>query len=325
MTARTPPRLYCLRLRRRWCHSNNDSESDLVCAGIEAPSVSDARVDDHDEGYDQDEGCTKGTRGTCPTAPRLNRDAVTQLTSAPLVAVVGATGNQGGSVIKALAESDKPYRVWAFTRDPTKPASLELVKLGVEIVVVSLVVENKAAVYKAFLGADVAFLVTNFWEHFNMEKEIEEGKLLIDAVKAGGVSRIVWPGLQSISVDSAGKYTHVWLYDNKALVTAYARQSGVPFVDLQTGFYGTNFLEPLFAPVKQQDGSYPFPFHNDTSVVTRCSIRPPAEIILKALGEPPLHPIVESLLNTLAEPLLDATAKPSLAVSSEDSVPERVM
>ncbi|KAJ7142548.1 NAD(P)-binding protein [Mycena epipterygia] len=159
---------------------------------------------------------------------------ITQLTSAPLVAVVGATGNQGGSVIKALAESDKPYRVRAFTRDPTKLASLELVKLGVEIVV-------------AFVGADVAF-------------EIEEGKLLIDAAKAGSVSRIVWSGLQSISVDSAGKYTHVWPYNSKALVTAYARQLGVPFVDLQAGFYGTNFLEPLFPPVKQQDGLYTFPF-----------------------------------------------------------------
>ncbi|KAJ7100524.1 NAD(P)-binding protein [Mycena epipterygia] len=185
---------------------------------------------------------------------------ITQLTSAPLVAVVGATGNQGGSVIKALAESDKPYRVRAFTRDATKPAALELVKLGVEIVAVSLIVENKEEVYKAFVGADVAFLVTNFWEHLNMEKEIEEGKLLIDAAKAGGVSRIVWSGLQSISVDSAGKYTHVWPHESKALITAYVRQSGVPFVDLQAGFYGTNFLEPLFAPVKQQDGSYTFPF-----------------------------------------------------------------
>jgi hypothetical protein len=36
-------------------------------------------------------------------------------------------------------------------------------------------------------------------------------------------------------------------------------------------------------------------------------MRPPAELILKALGEPMLQPFVESPLNTLAEPLLDAT------------------
>ncbi|KAJ7084971.1 NAD(P)-binding protein [Mycena epipterygia] len=167
---------------------------------------------------------------------------IAQLISAPLVAVVGGTGNQGGSVIKALVESDKPYRIRAFTRDPTKPAALELVKLGVEVVGVSLVVENKDEVFKAFVGADVAFLVTNFWEHLNMEREVEEGKLLIDAAKAGGVSRIVWSGLQSISADSGGKYTHVWHFDSKALVTAYGHKSGVPFVDLQAGAYGRRIL-----------------------------------------------------------------------------------
>jgi uncharacterized protein YbjT (DUF2867 family) len=78
--------------------------------------------------------------------------------SATLVAVVGATGTQGGSVINALVESDKPYRVRGFTRDAAKPAAQELVKLGVEVVVVSLVVENKEEVYKAFVGADVAFV-----------------------------------------------------------------------------------------------------------------------------------------------------------------------
>jgi uncharacterized protein YbjT (DUF2867 family) len=82
---------------------------------------------------------------------------ITQAPSAPLVAVVGATGRQGGSVVRALAESDKPYRIRGFTRDATKPAAKELVKLGVEIVVISLVVENKENVYKAFAGADAAF------------------------------------------------------------------------------------------------------------------------------------------------------------------------
>lgn len=83
---------------------------------------------------------------------------ITQDPSACLVAVVGATGNQGGSVVNGLEESDKPYRVRAFTRDATKPAAQALVKRGVEVVTVSLVVENKEEVYKAFAGADVAFV-----------------------------------------------------------------------------------------------------------------------------------------------------------------------
>ncbi|KAF7354018.1 NmrA domain-containing protein [Mycena venus] len=180
--------------------------------------------------------------------------------SAPLVAVVGATGTQGGSVINALAQSDKAYRVRGFTRDAVKPSAQELIKLGIEIFVVSLVVENKEEVYKAFAGADVAFLVTNFWEHLDMEREIREGKLLIDAAKAGGVSRIVWSGLPSFNKLSGGKYVNVYHFDGKAIVTEYGRQSGVPFVDLQAGFYGTNFLTSPTMPVKQaqSDGSDAF-------------------------------------------------------------------
>ncbi|KAJ7162696.1 NAD(P)-binding protein [Mycena crocata] len=181
---------------------------------------------------------------------------ITQTSSAPLVAVVGATGNQGGSVVKALAESDKPYRVRAFTRDATKPTAQKLAEHGVEVVVVELVVENRDAVYKAFNGADVAFLVTNFWDHFSAERETAEGKLLIDAAKAGGVSRIVWSGLPSISTLSGGKATHVYHYDSKAVVTAYGRACGVPFVDVQAGLYTTNFFNIPAWLLKQAEGSF---------------------------------------------------------------------
>ncbi|KAJ6566897.1 hypothetical protein B0H19DRAFT_1232873 [Mycena capillaripes] len=184
---------------------------------------------------------------------------ITRDSSAPLVAVVGATGTQGGSVVRALAGSNKPYRVRAFTRDAAKPSAQNLVKLGVDVVVVSLIVENKDEVYKAFAGADFAFLVTNFFEHFSKEREISEGKLLIDAAKAGGASRIVWSGLPSVTKMSGGKYVNVYQFDDKAAVTEYGRQSGVPLVDIQAGFFGTNFLSNPLMFAKQDDGSFAIP------------------------------------------------------------------
>ncbi|KAJ7490117.1 NAD(P)-binding protein [Mycena galericulata] len=155
---------------------------------------------------------------------------ITRTPSAPLVAVVGATGTQGGSVIRALEESDTAYRVRGFTRDATKPAAQELVERGVEVVAVSLVVENAGKVYEAFAGTDFAF-------------EVAEGKLLIDAAKAAGVTRIVWSGLTSVRKTSGGKYVHVVHYDGKAAVAEYGRHSGVPFVDVQAGFYASNFRD----------------------------------------------------------------------------------
>ncbi|KAJ7184431.1 NAD(P)-binding protein [Mycena filopes] len=181
---------------------------------------------------------------------------IIQLLDSPLIVVVGATGAQGGSVITALADSTHPYRIRGFTRDVAKPASVALAERGVEMVALDLVVENREAVYEAFTGADFAFLVTNFWEHMNAEKEISEGKLLVDAAKNAGVMRLIWSGLSSITQNSSGKYTHAVHFDNKAAVTAYARASGVPFVDVQAGVYTTNFLGPLSGLRKQADGSY---------------------------------------------------------------------
>ncbi|KAJ7813562.1 NAD(P)-binding protein [Mycena olivaceomarginata] len=185
---------------------------------------------------------------------------ISQDPSAPLVAVVGATGNQGGSVVNGLEESDKPYRVRAFTRDATKPAAQDLAKRGVEIAAVSLVVENKEEVYKAFAGADVAFLVTNYWEHGDKEREINEGKLLIDAAKSGGVSRILWSGLPYYNKISGGKLVHAYHFDSKGIVTEYARQSGVPFVELQAGLYGSLFNVVPVLLAKQDDGRFAMPW-----------------------------------------------------------------
>ncbi|KAF7299437.1 NmrA domain-containing protein [Mycena indigotica] len=181
---------------------------------------------------------------------------ITKDDSAPLIAVVGATGLQGGSVVNALAESKLAYRIRAFTRNATKPAAEVLKAKGVEVVQVDLTVENKDQVFKAFVGTNYAFLVTNFWEHLNMEREVAEGKLLIDAAKAVGARGIVWSGLPSVSKASNGKYTHVVHFDGKAIVTEYGRQSGVPFVNVPAGLYAQNFFGPFGLILKRPDGTF---------------------------------------------------------------------
>jgi hypothetical protein len=84
---------------------------------------------------------------------------ITQDSSAPLFVVVGSTGTQGRSGIKALEESSKPYRVRAITRDTTRPAAQELEKIGCEVVKAD--VEDVESLKEAFEGATYAFLMTN--------------------------------------------------------------------------------------------------------------------------------------------------------------------
>ncbi|KAJ7489673.1 NAD(P)-binding protein [Mycena galericulata] len=187
--------------------------------------------------------------------------------TSPLIAVVGATGTQGGSVVRALAESHKAYRVRGFTRDASKVAAQALAALGVEVVGVSLVMDNKDAVYKAFAGAEYVFLVTNFWEHLDVDREIAEGKLLIDAAKSGGAVGIVWSGHPAATTFDGVKYTDIWHFQGKAAVTEYGRQAGVPFVCIQAGSYGSNFLTPPFAPVKQGDGSFVLAFTKPSTLI----------------------------------------------------------
>jgi len=181
--------------------------------------------------------------------------AITQDASAPLVVVVGATGIQGGSVIRALAESNKPYRIRGITRDPSKPAAQEVAKKGVELVAVSLTPENKDQAFKVFEGATYAFAVTNFWDHLSKEREIADGRLLVDAAKAAKVKLLVWSGLEDYAEVSGGKYTHVDHFDGKAEVTRYAKEVGVPVANVQAAGYMSNYLT-MSAPKKQADGSY---------------------------------------------------------------------
>jgi hypothetical protein len=79
--------------------------------------------------------------------------------------------------------------------------------------------------------------------------------MLVEIAKAVSVDLLIWSGLDSITETSGGKFTLVEPHDSKAAVTEHARRSGVSFVDVQAGFYASNFTAGL-KPRKQTDGSY---------------------------------------------------------------------
>ncbi|KAJ6561541.1 NAD(P)-binding protein [Mycena vulgaris] len=183
---------------------------------------------------------------------------ISQDPSAPLAVLVGITGLQGGSVARALIESDKPYRIRGLTRDANKPAAQAFAAQGIQIVGVSLTVGNAARVREAFEGADIAFVVTNFNEHMDKEREISEGKMLVDITKAIGVKLLIWSALESLSALSGGKFSRVAFFDGKSEITEYAKQAGVPLAVVEAGYYATNLFEASYALKKQPDGSYVF-------------------------------------------------------------------
>ncbi|KAG7529895.1 hypothetical protein FFLO_05343 [Filobasidium floriforme] len=170
------------------------------------------------------------------------------------ITIFGATGIQGGSVLRHLLQSDKPYRIRAVTRDPTKDSAKKLSELGVEVVKAEL--GDESEVVKAVEGQDLVFAVTNFWEH-GRSKELADGKRLMDAVKSAGTKTVYWSGLMPVHKLSGGKYTKVEHFDTKAEILAYAKDRNVPIVDVQPACYMENFTG-MMLPRKQEDGSFVF-------------------------------------------------------------------
>ncbi|CAA7270719.1 unnamed protein product [Cyclocybe aegerita] len=183
---------------------------------------------------------------------------ITSDASAPLVVVGGSTGQQGGSVIRALQESDKAYRIRGLTCDISKPSAKAFAEQGVEMLSVNLVVENKAQVVEAYEGATIVFAMTNFWEHLDKEKELAEGKMFIDAALEAKIPLFIFSSLGSIAEHSGGKYKKVHHFESKAQIASYGHSKASPsftFVVVQAGFYYTNLTgNQIIRP--QGDGTW---------------------------------------------------------------------
>ncbi|XP_004675122.1 PREDICTED: nmrA-like family domain-containing protein 1 [Condylura cristata] len=173
------------------------------------------------------------------------------MTGKKVIVVFGATGAQGGSVARAILESKK-FAVRALTRDVTRPSALALQDLGAEVVRGDL--NDKASVEAALKGAYGAFLVTNFWEHQNKEKEVCQGKLVADIAKPLGLKHVVYSGLENVKRLSGGKL-EVPHFDGKGEVEEYFWSIGVPMTSTRLAAYFENFLT-MWKPVKASDADY---------------------------------------------------------------------
>ena len=117
------------------------------------------------------------------------------MSSKKIIAVVGATGAQGGGVVRAiLADPNGPFTARAITRDPNSDKARELAALGAEVVAADI--DDVESLRRAFDGAYGAFCVTFFWAHFSAEKELEEARNMATAARDAGVKHVIWSTLE---------------------------------------------------------------------------------------------------------------------------------
>jgi uncharacterized protein YbjT (DUF2867 family) len=164
--------------------------------------------------------------------------------NAKLIAVVGATGQQGGAVVRALKAGGQ-FKVRALTRNPGKHR-----ELADEVIEADL--NRPETLEAAFAGAHGVFLVTNFWEQGT--DELEQATAAVRAAKAAGVKHFVWSTLPDVEAISGGKI-HVPHFTGKAKIDRIVKAAGFKHHTFVIApMYYQNLLGAL-APQKQPDGS----------------------------------------------------------------------
>ena len=180
-----------------------------------------------------------------------------------IIAVVGATGAQGGGLVRAIAaDPNGPFQARAITRDVNSEKARELAALGVEVVAADI--DDADSVRRAFEGAYGAFCVTFFWGHFSAEKEVEQARIMANAAKDAGVQHVIWSTLEDtrelvpLSDDRMptlhGKYK-VPHFDGKGEADKVFAEAGVPVTYLLTSFYWDNFIHFGMGPARGADGT----------------------------------------------------------------------
>jgi uncharacterized protein YbjT (DUF2867 family) len=183
-----------------------------------------------------------------------------------VIAVVGATGAQGGGLVRAILDDPGGgFAVRALTRDPSGEKGRRLAAAGAEVAAMD--VDDADSVRRAFQGAHGAFCVTFFWDHFSPEKEQAHARIMAQAARDTGVGHAIWSTLEDtrkrVPVDDPrlptlmGKYK-VPHFDAKGESDRFFQELGVPTTFLLTSFYWDNLVHFGMGPKRGADGKLAF-------------------------------------------------------------------
>ena len=184
------------------------------------------------------------------------------MTDRKIIAVVGATGAQGGGTVRALLRDPERFEVRALTRDPESDAARALADAGASVVAADI--DDTASLTAALEGAYGAFFVTFFWAHFSPDVEQAQAQRMAQAAHDAGLRHVIWSTLEdtrnwvALSDDRMptlmGEYK-VPHFDAKGASNHVFTDAGVPTTFLQTSFYWENMIGFGMGPQRGEDGS----------------------------------------------------------------------
>jgi uncharacterized protein YbjT (DUF2867 family) len=186
--------------------------------------------------------------------------------SRPILTVFGATGSQGGGLARAvLADPQQRFALRAVTRKPDGEPARALARAGAEVVAADL--DDPYSVRRALQGAHGAYFVTNFWEHFSPQRELDQALTLATAAAQAGLRHAVWSTLEDtrefLPADGSrmpvlqGQYNVPHL-DAKGEANRLFTEHKLPTTFLYTSFYWENLIHFGLGPKRDARGRLQF-------------------------------------------------------------------
>lgn len=150
-----------------------------------------------------------------------------------IIAVAGATGQQGGAVARRLLADE--WKARGLTRDPSKVAARDLAAVGVEMVAGDM--EQRAQLDAAFKGVYGVFSVQNYWlPMVGFEGEVRQGKNVADAAKAAGVKHLVYSSVGEADRGMGQKH-----FESKWIIEQYIQSLKIPYTILRPVAFMENY------------------------------------------------------------------------------------
>jgi uncharacterized protein YbjT (DUF2867 family) len=183
-----------------------------------------------------------------------------------ILAVFGATGQQGSSVVKYVLDDPElsvVYRIRAITRDPSSTSAQALKSKDIEVVQGDA--EDAASLKAALNGVHTVFAMTA--PSLNPSKtapkdEYDQAKTIADTAVEAGAQYLIFSTLPSVTEISGGKYKRVVPFDNKAKAERYIRGLPIKSAFVSLGSFMENYSAQFFlAPQPAGDGTYILPRH----------------------------------------------------------------
>jgi uncharacterized protein YbjT (DUF2867 family) len=147
------------------------------------------------------------------------------------ILVTGATGRQGGALVRHLLGGQ--WRVRALTRNPSGRAATELAASAVEIVQGDM--DNAQSLKAAMTGIYGVYSVQDYWT-VGARREVQQGKNMVDAARAAGAEHFVYSSVGGVERNSG-----IIHWETKWEVENYVRKLGLPATMLRPAAFMENY------------------------------------------------------------------------------------